>query len=99
MIHGQLDIWWHRVKKDCRSHPLRMILELVNWILNVGIGLAMAITAPYPPLLYIYPMWFICLCISISSAITRGSIGLLLASSSMLAIDICGFIALIYHTK
>lgn len=81
--------------RDWKSHPYRLVLEMFNWALSICSGLFIAFTVPNTPFIVIYPVWFICLSINIFTAISRGSTGLLLASVSMFAIDIFGFVRLL----
>jgi len=83
------------IKKDWETNPVRLILEFVNWIGNVIIAIIIAATVPHTPFLILYPIWFLCTGISIFSAVSRGSTGLLLASVSLLLIDIVGAYRLI----
>jgi hypothetical protein len=79
------------IKSDWASHPTRLALETINWICNVTVGLIIANTVPNPPFL------IFCIWISIFSAWSRGSFGLLLASISIFVIDVCGYARLLYH--
>lgn len=83
------------LRNDWHSHPYRLVLEMFNWMLNIFTGLFIAFTVPHTPFLYLYPVWFVCLAINIFTAISRGSTGLLLASASMMLIDIFGFVRLL----
>jgi len=44
---------WHQtvefVRKDWNANPLRLILESINWSLNLTIGLIFAFTVPMYP--------------------------------------------------
>ena len=93
----QLD--WHRtvefVKRDWHSHPVRLCLEIINWLLNLLVALTFTLTVPNVPLLIVYPMFFFALSISIYSAISRGSFGLLITSITILIVDLLGYIKLL----
>jgi hypothetical protein len=93
---------WHKtlqfLQADWKSNPLRLTLETVNWALNLAIALIFAITIPDVPLLIVYPIFFAALSISIYSAISRGSFGLLITSITLYIIDIIGFIRLLYNS-
>jgi hypothetical protein len=93
---------WHKtlqfLQADWKSNPLRLALETVNWVLNLAIALIFAITIPDVPLLIVYPIFFVALSISIYSAISRGSFGLLITSITLFIIDIIGFIRLLYNS-
>jgi hypothetical protein len=90
---------WHKtsdfIRKDWRHNSIRLILETINWLLNLSIALIFAITVPNVPLLIIYPIFFVALSISIYSSISRGSFGLLLTSITLLVIDFIGYIRLL----
>ena len=90
---------WHKtvnfIKKDWHSHPVRLCLETVNWLLNIVISLSVSLTVPYTNWLIVYPVIFVALSISIFSAISRGSFGLLLTSLTLFSIDLIGFYRII----
>ena len=90
---------WHKtvafIKEDWRSHPGRLILETVNWALNFVIAMTFTLTVPNVPLLLVYPLYFTALSISIYSAISRGSFGLLMTSLTIFIIDLVGYYRLL----
>lgn len=90
---------WHDtvafICNDWKSNPFRLCLETVNWALNVAIALIFTITIPDVPLLLVYPMFLVALSISIYSALSRGSFGLLITSVTMLLIDLIGYYKLL----
>ncbi len=90
---------WHKtvkfIKDDWHSHPVRLCLETVNWLLNIVISLSVSLTVPYTNWLIVYPVIFVALSISIFSAISRGSFGLLLTSLTLFSIDLIGFYRII----
>ena len=79
------------VKDDWHSHPVRLCFEIVNWFLNVVIVVIFTATVPDVPYLIVYPLFFVCLSISIYSAYSRGSFGLLLTSLTIFLIDLVGY--------
>jgi hypothetical protein len=93
---------WHKtlqfLQADWQSNPLRLALETVNWALNLAIALIFAITIPDVPLLTVYPIFFVALSISIYSAISRGSFGLLITSITLFVIDLVAFVRLLYNS-
>lgn len=95
MIFKSLQATKNYIKSDWSAHPIRLVLETMNWIGNVACGFIIALTVPHAPFIWLYPIWFCCMSISIFSAWSRGSFGLLLASSSMLIIDIFGYYRLL----
>lgn len=90
---------WHKtvefIRQDWHSHPIRLILETVNWALNFVIAMLFTLTVPNVPLLVIYPLFFIALSISIYSAASRGSFGLLMTSVTIFLIDLVGYYKLL----
>ena len=86
---------WHKtvnfIQDDWYSHPVRLCLEIVNWLLNVVIVVIFSATVPDVPYLIVYPLFFVCLSISIYSSISRGSFGLFMTSLSIFLIDIVGY--------
>lgn len=93
---------WHKtvsfIKRDWHEHPVRLILETINWALNLAVALTFTLTVPNVPLLIVYPMFFAALSISIYSAVSRGSFGLLLTSVTLFIIDFIGYIKLLSIT-
>jgi hypothetical protein len=90
---------WHKtvnfIQKDWNSHPVRLMLETVNWALNFVIAMTFTLTVPNVPLLIVYPLFFTALSISIYSAISRGSFGLLITSLTIFIIDLVGYYRLL----
>jgi hypothetical protein len=90
---------WHKtakfIKDDWDSHPVRLMLETVNWALNFVIAMIFTLTVPNVPLLLVYPLFFTALSISIYSAISRGSFGLLITSLTIFIIDLVGYFKLL----
>jgi len=93
---------WHKsidfIKRDWHSHPIRLCLEVFNWFLNVIIVVTLAVTVPNVPFLIVYPLFFSCLSISIFSAWTRGSFGLLMTSLTIFIVDLVGYAKLLWLT-
>lgn len=83
------------VLADWHSNPLRLILETVNWALNFATALIFAITVPNVPLHVVYPIFFMALSISIYTALSRHSFGLLITSITLLLINIIGYYRLL----
>ena len=86
---------WHKtvkfIKNDWHSHPVRLCLEIINWVLNLVISLAVSMTVPYTNWLIVYPIIFVALSISIFTSISRGSFGLLMTTITLFLIDSVGF--------
>ena len=88
-------IEWHKtvefVKKDWHAHPVRLCLETVNWLLNLIIATTVSFTVPHVNWFLLYPIIFVAISISIFSAISRGSFGILITSLTLLIIDSIGY--------
>lgn len=86
---------WHKtlgfIRDDWHSHPVRLCLEIINWILNIVISLAVSLTVPYTNWLIVYPIIFLALSISMFTSISRGSFGLLMTTITLFLIDSVGF--------
>jgi hypothetical protein len=85
------------IRDDWNSHPVRLILETINWLLNLTIGLVFAFTVPTVPLLLCYSLFLIAISISIYSSISRGSFGLLATSVTIFLIDLITWVRLVYN--
>lgn len=83
------------IREDWQSNPLRLILETVCWALNFVVAMIFTLTVPNVPLHTVYPIFFVALAISIYSAVSRGSFGLLLTSVTMFLIDAVGYYRLL----
>ncbi len=83
------------IQHDWNSNPFRLSMETVNWALNIVIASAVSFTVPDTNWLIVYPLFFTALGISIYSAISRGSFGILITSITILLIDIVGYIRII----
>ena len=90
-----INIDWHKtvdfVKKDWQAHPVRLCLETANWLLNLIIATTVSMTVPNVDWYLLYPIIFVAIGISIFSALSRGSFGLLLTSFTLLIIDSVGY--------
>jgi hypothetical protein len=83
------------IQHDWNSNPFRLTMETINWALNIVIASAVSFTVPDTNWLIVYPLFFTALGISIYSAISRGSFGILITSITILLIDIVGYIRII----
>ena len=90
---------WHRtvkfVQDDWTSNPTRLVLETVNWLANLAVALIFAVTVPDVPLAIVYPIFLVALMISIYSAVSRESFGLLMTSITIFIIDVVAYIRII----
>jgi len=90
---------WHKtvnfIKRDWHSHPIRLCLEIINWVLNIVVVVTFAVTVPNVPFLLVYPLFLSCLTISIFSAWSRGSFGQLLTSLTIFLVDLVAYFKLL----
>lgn len=86
IFHGTLS--W--IKSDWGSHRGRFIVELFAWAISIGCSITMAITAPNPPLLYMYPVWITGCAMYAWAAWTRGSFGMIANYALLVTIDMVG---------
>ena len=82
------------IQEDYRSQPLRFCLEVLAWAMSIGCALAMAITVPNPPLIWIYPFFIMGCVIYAWAAWTRRSFGMLANYLLLTTIDTVGLIRL-----
>ena len=91
---------WHDtakfIRNDWQANPIRVVLEGVNWMLNLAVALLFAFTVPNVPLLLCYTLFLIAIGISIYTSISRGSFGLLATSITIFVIDFIAWIKLLY---
>jgi hypothetical protein len=94
-----LKIDWHTtvnfIKHDWYDNPVRLYLEVFNWVLNIIVVVTFAATVPDVPFLIVYPLFFCCLLISMYSAISRGSFGLFMTSLTIFLVDLVGYYRLL----
>ena len=83
------------IRADWASHPIRFIVELIAWAISIGCSVAMAVTAPNPPLLYMYPIWITGCVLYGWSAYTRRSFGMIANYALLVGIDLLGFIRIL----
>ena len=92
---------WHKtvdfIKKDWDSHPIRLCLEVCNWLLNIVIALSVSLTVPYTNWLIVYPIIFVALSISIFTSVSRGSFGLLMTTLTLFIIDSVGYYRVLWN--
>ena len=94
-----MKIDWHKtfkfIKNDWNGNPFRLVLETINWFLNLAVALIFAYTVPNVPLLLCYTLFLIAIGISIYTSISRGSFGLLATSVTIFIIDFVAWIKLL----
>ena len=86
---------WIRI--DWASNPFRFGVELVAWAISIGCSIAMAVTAPNPPLLYMYPVWITGCALYAWAAYTRRSFGMLANYMLLVGIDSVGLTRIVIH--
>lgn len=86
---------WEWIKEDYHSHPFRFFIELLAWVVSVGSSVAMALTAPNPPLMYMYPVWISGCAMYGWASYTRRSFGMLSNYILLTTIDSIGLIRMI----
>ena len=65
------------IRDDFKSNRVRFVFEVIAWILSIGCAFTMMITAPTPPLKYLYIPWVTGTAIYAACAYTRRSFGML----------------------
>jgi hypothetical protein len=78
------------IKKDWKSNKIRFCLEVIAWATSIGCAVVMAITAPTPPLLILYPIWISGCTIYAWCSYTRRSFGMLANYVLLVTIDLIG---------
>lgn len=84
--------WIH---KDYQSHPFRFCVEIFAWVVSVGCSITMAVTAPHPPLMAMYPIWIFGCMMYGWAAWTRKSFGMVANYSLLVTIDCVGLIRML----
>ena len=80
--------WIH---DDWSSNRFRFAVELLAWAISIGCSLTMAITAPHPPLMVLYPIWISGCVLYCWAAYTRKSFGMVANYLLLVTIDIVGY--------
>ena len=83
------------IKDDYRTNPFRFCIELLAWAISVGCSLTMALTVPFPPLAYMYPVWILGCCLYGWAAYSRKSFGMLANYCLLTTIDTIGLIRML----
>ena len=86
---------WTSIKDDWDSNHIRFAAECLAWAISIGCSVAMAVTAPNPPLLYMYPIWITGCVLYGWSAYTRRSFGMIANYALLVGIDLVGFIRIL----
>lgn len=85
------------IKDDWRSNSVRFMVELLAWAISIGCSLTMAITAPNPPLVALYPVWISGCVLYCWAAWTRKSFGMVANYLLLVSIDTVGLIRMIVN--
>ncbi len=85
------------IKDDFKSHRFRFAVEFVAWAISIGCSIAMAFTAPNPPLLVLYPLWISGCAMYAWAAFTRRSFGMLANYMLLVAIDSIGLTRMLWN--
>jgi len=80
----------HWIINDYQSHPIRFCVELFAWAISIGCSVTMALTAPTPPLLYMYPVWITGCVLYAWASYSRKSFGMLANYALLVSIDSLG---------
>ena len=83
------------IKDDWVSNRFRFLVEIIAWAISIGCSLAMALTAPNPPLLIMYPIWITGCALYAWAAWTRRSFGMLANYLLLVTIDSFGLLRMI----
>ncbi len=83
-ILNNIFIW---IKEDFKSNKIRFVFEVLAWIMSIGCSFIMMITAPTPPLNYLYFPWVLSTGIYGICAYTRRSFGMLANYLLLFAFD------------
>lgn len=86
---------WNWIKNDYRSDKWRFVVEVLAWGISIGCSVAMAVTVPEPPLLYLYPAWILGCSMYAWAAWTRRSFGMLANYILLVSIDTVGLTRMI----
>jgi hypothetical protein len=86
------------IKTDYRSNHVRFVLEVIAWLMSIGATIAVAVTAPYPPMFVLYPIFITQCGIFAWCAWTRNSMGMFANYILIVTIDFIGLAKImIYH--
>ena len=80
---------------EFKSYRIRFVLELLAWGLSIGCSIAMAVTVPNPPLLWLYPVWIIGCSLYAWAAFSRRSFGMLANYMLLVGIDSVGLVRML----
>ena len=75
------------IREDFKSNKIRFVFEVIAWIVSIGCAFTMMITAPNPPLKYLYIPWVTSTGIYAVCAFTRRSFGMFANYMLLFAFD------------
>lgn len=83
------------IREDWKSHRTRFVIEVIAWAISIGCSITMALTAPNPPLIVLYPIWITGCALYAWAAYTRRSFGMIANYMLLVTIDSIGLIRMI----
>ena len=84
------------IKEDYNSNSSRFYLEVIAWIMSIGCTIAVAVTAPLPPMVILYPLFITQCGIFAWCAWTRNSMGMFANYMLISIIDAIGLIKILF---
>lgn len=85
------------ISEDFKTNPFRFAIEILAWAISIGCSIAMAITVPNPPLIYLYPLWIVGCALYAWAAYTRNSFGMIANYILLVTIDSIGLIRMLVN--
>lgn len=83
------------IKDDYKTNRFRFFIEVLAWAISIGCSIAMAVTVPNPPLLYLYPLWITGCAMYAWASFTRKSFGMLANYLLLVTIDSVGLVRML----
>lgn len=85
------------IKDDWASDRIRFAIELLAWAISIGCSVTMAVTAPNPPLMVLYPVWISGCMLYCWAAFTRKSFGMVANYLLLVTIDMIGLVRMVIN--
>ena len=85
------------VQDDWNSNPIRFVIELFAWCVSIGCSVTMALTAPNPPLMVLYPVLICFGLLYCWAAYTRKSFGMVSNYLLLIAINLVGLTRMVMN--
>ena len=97
MIHFKksLLVTWQWSRREFKEYRLRIVLEILAWLMSIGCAVLLAVTVPNPPWLILYPTFIIQCGIFGWASWSRGSVGMLSNYLLLVIIDVIALIRII----